>query len=159
MKKPTAERSSEAPERRNSTHARQLSDDLLIEAMQGSMVPVGTGTRLPATPQPKQAGIIGRLFENREDRRHREALKATANTAEEVIFGLSAESTIANATVAAGLETERGYEEVIMANRDSAMALKAAPTYVQIARTNFTAGVSALVSAGISNIVKKINDR
>lgn len=151
-----------APEtnaRRIRVPAHEEGADLLESAMRGSMVPVGTSGHIATVREPRRAGILARLFEDRDDRRHREALKATSNTAEEVIYGLSAESTIANATVAAGLETERSYEETIRAHADSPMALTAAPVYVQIARTNFTAGVSSLVSAGIQNIVRKINDR
>lgn len=145
--------------KRSRLSAHEQGAELLEAAVRESMVPVGTNGHIATVPQARRVGILDRLFEDREDRRHREALKATANTAEEVIYGLSAESTIANATVAAGLETERGYEETIRAHADSPMALTAAPIYVQIARTNFTAGVSSLVSAGIQNIVRKINDR
>jgi hypothetical protein len=130
--------------------ARETAADLLSEAMRGSLAPVGTSAHIPAVRPPRRVSVLGKLFGDREDRRHEEALKTTAN---------SAESAIANATVAAGLETERGYEETIRAHADSPMALAAASTLVQIARTNFVAGTSALLSAGINHIVRKINDR
>lgn len=116
------------------------------------------GNGLPTIAGP--AGLLSRLFEDPEDRKHRQVVKTELHVGEEVDLAVTVVTHIAENAHAAMLDSEAQFE---VTNEEyasrSTYAAEAAPFYTQLCRSLMVDGVRAIITGGRDRAVREIDKR